>query len=181
MVDIFYKKDGMILLSQSEKDLAKLLLQDVVWIDLFAPDGDEKRAVEKFLGVEIQSRATAEEIESSSRFKETDAAIFANTNFLMPGPEEYTMEPVSFTLLGGVLTTLRDVPLRSFTELQRKMMAIPRLYPNGYWVFVSILDQRVDLDADMIELMSKEIAQYSKRVNQKEDINEDFLLDINQL
>ncbi|MBO6082662.1 MAG: hypothetical protein J6P46_06530 [Bacteroidales bacterium] len=61
------------------------------------------------------------------------------------------------------------------------MMAIPRLYPNGYWVFVSILDQRVDLDADMIELMSKEIAQYSKRVNQKEDINEDFLLDINQL
>ncbi|MBO7640276.1 MAG: magnesium and cobalt transport protein CorA [Bacteroidales bacterium] len=181
MVDIFYKKDGMILLSQSETDLAKLLLQDVVWIDLFAPDGDEKRAVEKFLGVEIQSRATAEEIESSSRFKETDAAIFANTNFLMPGPEEYTMEPVSFTLLGGVLTTLRDVPLRSFTELQRKMMAIPRLYPNGYWVFVSILDQRVDLDADMIELMSKEIAQYSKRVNQKEDINEDFLLDINQL
>ena len=181
MVDIFYKKDGMILISQSETDLAKLLLQDVVWIDLFAPEGEEKRAVEKFLGVEIQSRATAEEIESSSRFKETDAAIFANTNFLMPGPEEYTMEPVSFTLREGVLTTLRDVPLRSFTELQRKMMAIPRLYPNGYWVFVSILDQRVDLDADMIELMSKEIAQYSKRVNQKEDINEDFLLDINQL
>ena len=99
----------------------------------------------------------------------------------MPGPEEYSMEAVSFTLVEGVLTTLRDVPLRSFTELQRKMMAIPRLFPNGYWVFVSILDQRVDLDADMIELMSKEIAQYSKRVNQKEDINEDFLLDINQL
>ena len=33
----------------------------------------------------------------------------------------------------------------------------------------------------MIELMSKEIAQYSKRINQQEDINEDFLLDINQL
>ncbi|MBO6082661.1 MAG: hypothetical protein J6P46_06525 [Bacteroidales bacterium] len=114
MVDIFYKKDGMILISQSETDLAKLLLQDVVWIDLFAPEGDEKRAVEKFLGVEIQSRATAEEIESSSRFKETDAAIFANTNLLMPGPEVFTMEPVSFTLREGVLTTLRDVPLRSF-------------------------------------------------------------------
>ena len=43
------------------------------------------------------------------------------------------------------------------------------------------MDQRVDLDADMIELMSKEISQYSKRINQQEDINEDFLLDINQL
>ncbi len=181
MVDIFYRNNGMILVSQSETDLAGLRLEDVVWIDLFAPEGEEKRAVEKFLGVEIQSRATAEEIESSSRFKETDTAIFANTNFLMPGPEEYSMEAVSFTLVEGVLTTLRDVPLRSFTELQRKMMAIPRLFPNGYWAFVSILDQRVDLDADMIELMSKEIAQYSKRVNQKEDINEDFLLDINQL
>ena len=91
------------------------------------------------------------------------------------------MEAVSFTLVGNVLATLRDVPLRSFTDLQRKLMALPRLFPNGYWVFVSIMDQRVDLDADMIELMSKEIAQYSRRINQQEDINEDFLLDINQL
>ncbi len=169
------------MVSQSEADLTNLNLNDVVWIDLFAPESAEKRATEKFLGVEIQSRATAEEIESSSRFKETDTAIFANTNFLMPGPEEYTMEAVSFTLVGGVITTLRDVPLRSFTELQRRLVAMPHLYPNGYWVFASILDQRIDLDADMIELMSKEIAQYSKRINQQEDINEEFLLDINQL
>lgn len=91
------------------------------------------------------------------------------------------METVSFTIVDNILTTLRDFPLRSFTELQRKMMAMPRLFHNGFWVFLSILDQRVDLDADMIELMSKEISQYSKRVNQQEDINEEFLLDINQL
>ncbi|MBO4761050.1 MAG: magnesium and cobalt transport protein CorA [Bacteroidales bacterium] len=181
MVDIFYKINGQIKVSQSETDFAGLRREDVVWIDLFAPTGDEKRAVEAFLGTEIQSRATAEEIESSSRFKETDNAIFANTNFLLPGPDEYNMEAVSFTLVENTMTTLRDVPLRSFTELQRKMMAVPRLFPNGYWVFVYILDQRVDLDADMIELMSKEIAQYSRRINQEEDINEEFLLDINQL
>lgn len=181
MISIFYRTNGKLMVSQSEADLTNLNLNDVVWIDLFAPESAEKRATEAFLGVEIQSRATAEEIESSSRFKETDTAIFANTNFLMPGPEEYTMEAVSFTLVGGVITTLRDVPLRSFTELQRRLVAMPHLYPNGYWVFASILDQRIDLDADMIELMSKEIAQYSKRINQQEDINEEFLLDINQL
>ena len=181
MVDIFYRINGQIKVSQSETDFAKLRREDVVWIDLFAPSGDEKRAVEAFLGTEIQSRATAEEIESSSRFKETDDAIFANTNFLLPGPDEYNMEAVSFTLIGSTLTTLRDVPLRSFTELQRKLVAVPRLFPGGYWVFVYILDQRVDLDADMIELMSKEIAQYSRRIDQEEDINEEFLLDINQL
>ena len=181
MITIFYRSFGKILLSQSTADLAAFKLEDVVWIDLFSPSGDEKRATESFLNTEIQSRAQAEEIESSSRFSETDTTIFANTNFLIPGPEEYAMEAVSFTLVGNVLTTLRDVPLRSFTELQRKIQAVPRLFPNGYWVFVNIMDQRVDLDADMIELMSKEIAQYSRRINQQEDINEDFLLDINQL
>ena len=181
MITIFYRSFGKILLSQSTADLAAFKLEDVVWIDLFSPSGDEKRATESFLNTEIQSRAQAEEIESSSRFSETDTAIFANTNFLIRGPEGYAMEAVSFTLVGNVLTTLRHVPLRSFTELQRKIQAVPRLFPNGYWVFVNIMDQRVDLDADMIELMSKEIAQYSKRINQQEDINEDFLLDINQL
>ena len=91
------------------------------------------------------------------------------------------MEAVSFTFVGNCLTTLRDVPLRSFTELQRRIVAMPQSYPSGYTVFASIMDQRVDLDADMIELMSKEISQYSKRINQQEDIDEDFLLDINQL
>ena len=91
------------------------------------------------------------------------------------------MEAVSFTFVDNCLTTLRDVPIRTFTELQRRIVAKPQLYPSGFTVFVSIMDQRVDLDADMIELMSKEIAQYSKRINQQEDINEDFLLDINQL
>ena len=181
MISIFYRSNGTILQSQSIADFNAFRQEDVIWIDLFSPTGDEKRATENFLDTEIQSRAQAEEIESSSRFSETETAIFANTNFLIPGPEEYAMEAVSFTLVGSVLATLRDVPLPSFTELQRKMQALPRLFPNGYWVFVSIMDQRVDLDADMIELMSKEIAQYSRRVNQQEDINEDFLLDINQL
>ncbi len=181
MIAIFYRQNGKLTVSQSESDLSKMSRDDVLWIDILSPSGEEKHTVDLFLGEEIQSRAQAEEIESSSRFFETENAIFANTNFLMPGPEDYTMEAVSFTLVGNCLTTLRDVPLRSFTELQRRLVAMPQLYPNGFSVFASIMDQRVDLDADMIELMSKEISQYSKRINQQEDINEDFLLDINQL
>ena len=181
MISIFYRRNGKLVVSQSEKELSKLSREDVLWIDLLSPSGEEKHTVDEFLGEEIQSRAQAEEIESSSRYSETENAIFANTNFLMPGPEDYTMEAVSFTFVDDCLTTLRDVPIRSFTELQRRIVAKPQMYPSGYTVFVSIMDQRVDLDADMIELMSKEIAQYSKRINQQEDINEDFLLDINQL
>jgi len=181
MIAIFYRQDGKLLVSQSETELSNIKREDVLWIDILSPSSEEKHTVDRFLGEEIQSRAQAEEIESSSRFSETENAIFANTNFLMPGPEDYSMEAVSFTFVGHTLTTLRDVPLRSFTELQRRIVAMPQLYPSGYSVFASIMDQRVDLDADMIELMTKEISQYSKRINQQEDINEDFLLDINQL
>lgn len=182
MITIFYRLGGKMMMSQSETELSKLDRNDVLWIDILDPSDEETEKVDDFLGVEIQSRAQAEEIESSSRFSETEKAIFANTNFLMPGPEnDYTMEAVSFTFVDGCMATVREVPLRSFTELQRRMMAMPQSFKSGYSVFASILDQRVDLDSDMIELMTKEISQFSKRINQREDINEDFLLDINQL
>ena len=181
MLNIFYRQNGKIALSQSEKDFAKIILEDTVWIDLVDPTGAEKRAVEAFLGMEIQSRAQAEEIESSSRYFETDDAIFANTNFLTPGAEEYSMQAVSFTLVDDTLTTLREVPLRSFTELQRRLQVNPKQYPSGFTVFATILDQRVDLDADMIELLSKEISQYAKRINEEEDIDQELLIDISQL
>ena len=181
MIEVLYKSNGQMQMSQSEAVLESLDVEDVVWIDLFAPTGDEKRAAEAFVGTTIQSRATAEEIESSSRFSETENAIFANTNFLIPGPEEYSMEAVSFIITGNVLTTLRECQLRSFTDLQRRMLAFPKMYSTGFLVFVSILEQRIDLDADMIELMSKEIEQYNRKVSLGEDINEEFLLDINQL
>ena len=181
MLNIFYRENGKIGLSQSEKAFAKISLEDTVWIDLVDPSGAEKRAVEAFLGTEIQSRAQAEEIESSSRYFETDDAIFANTNFLTPGAEEYSMQAVSFTLVDETLTTLREVPLRSFTELQRRLQVNPKQYPSGYTVFATILDQRVDLDADMIELLSKEISQYAKRINEEEDIDQELLIDISQL
>lgn len=181
MLSIFYRENGKILLSQSEKDFPQLKLEDTVWIDLVDPTGEEKRAVEAFMGTEIQSRAQAEEIESSSRYFESDDAIFANTNFLTPGQDEYMMQAVSFTIVDDTLATLREVPLRSFTELQRRLQVNPKQYPSGFSVFASILDQRVDLDADMIELLSKEISQYAKRINEEEDIDQELLLDISQM
>ncbi len=181
MIEIFYKKDGQMMVSQSETDFAKIPYSDVVWIDLFVPSGEEKRAVEQFLGTVIQNRAQAEEIEISSRFYETEKAIFANTSFLTPGPDEYNEETVSFILTDNILTTLRECPLRSFTDLQRRILAFPKMYESGHVAFLSILEQRIDLDADMVELVSKEINQYNRKVSVGEDISEEFLIDINLL
>ena len=181
MIRIFYREGSEIRLTQSESKLAAIGRGNVLWIDLISPSGEEKRATEGFLGTEIQSRATAEEIESSSRFSEDDKAIYANTNFLSPADDEMLMDPVSFILTESIITTLREIPLRSFDTLQRKIQALPDQFPDGFTVFVEIMDKRVDLDADIVELISKDVSQFSKRINQQEDINEEFLLDINQL
>ncbi len=181
MINIFYRHGSEILLTQSQTEFATISKEKVLWIDLIDPSGEEKRAVETFLDTEIQSKAQAEEIESSSRFSEDDKAIYANTNYLSPSADDMSMDPVSFTISGTTLTTLRENPLRSFDLLQRKLQALPEQFPDGFTIFVEIMDKRVDLDADIIELLSKEVAQFSKRINQQEDINEEFLLDINQL
>jgi len=181
MITIFYRTGCKVDYCQSETEFAALNREDVLWIDLLDPSGEEKRATEAFLGTEIQSRAQAEEIESSSRYYETDNAVFANTNYLTPTGDEYTSSPVSFIVAAGTLATLREVPLRSVTSLQQRLVAKPSSFTDGWTIFAAMLDQRVDLDADMVEILSKETARFSKRINQQEDINEDFLLDINQL
>ena len=181
MIKIFYRRGADIVVSQSETEFAAIGKENVLWIDLLQPTGEQKRAVEAFLGTEIQSRAEAEEIESSSRFYEENGTIFANTNFLSPSGDGMLMDPVSFILSGSVLTTVREIPLRSLDQLQLKIQALPDEFPDGFTTFVEIMDKRVDLDADIVELISKEVSQFGKRINQKEDINEDFLLDINQL
>lgn len=181
MIKFFYRRGSDIVLSQSETEFASVSRADVLWIDLLQPTGQQKRAVESFLGTEIQSRDEAEEIESSSRFFEEGGSIFANTNFLSPADDEMLMDPVSFILTGKVLTTIREMPLRSLDMLQLKIQALPDEFPDGFTVFVVIMDKRVDLDADIVELISKDVSRFSKRINQKEDINEEFLLDINQL
>jgi magnesium transporter len=129
----------------------------------------------------LQTRAKAEEIESSSRYSETENAIFANSEFLIAGAEDYKEETVSFILASGILITVRNSHLRTFMEIERRLMTNHRSYSTGYHLMVAILENRIDLDADMIELLAKEIAQLNKRINAEERISEEMLYDINQL
>ena len=181
MIKIFYRLGNEILLSRSQTEFATISKENVLWIDILEPTGEEKRATELFLGTEIQSRDQTEEIESSSRFSEDEMGIYANTYFLSPTGDEMSSDPVSFIITDHTLTTLRDIPLRSFDLLQMKIQARPEMFPDCFTLFLEIMEKRVDLDADIVELFSKDTSQYSKRINQQEDINEEFLLDINQL
>ncbi|MDR0420779.1 MAG: magnesium/cobalt transporter CorA [Prevotellaceae bacterium] len=181
MVSIYYKTQNIIIQSADIKTLHEQDSSNIIWIDLNDPTGDEKREVETFLGTEIQSRAQAEEIESTSRYFETENAIFANTNFLISQPESFIYDTVSFTLCKDILITLHNSDLRTLTETGRKLQRNPQLIPTGFHLMIAILEQRIDLDADMIEGIAKEIAYMSKQTGLGEKVDEEQLLYINQM
>lgn len=181
MLEIFYKHKGQLVTTGELSELDNLGYDDILWIDLLSPTGEEKRGIENYLNTTLQSRAQAEEIESSSRYSESETTIFINTNFLIPGPDNYSMEAVSFILCEGIIVSIRHVPLRSFTDVQRRLVINYRSMPTGYHILIGILENRIDLDADMIELMSKEIALFGKKIGHGGEMGEEFILDINQL
>jgi magnesium transporter len=164
MVLFYYKSGNKILQSSDLKLLNNLGYEDIVWIDLNDPLGKEKRAIEAFLNTELQTRAQAEEIESSSRYAETDDIVYGNTNFLLSQGDGYVEEPVSFTICGGILIISRNTDLRTLTEVGRKIMSSHSLYITGYHLLISILENRIDLDADMIEGIAKEITQLTRKI-----------------
>jgi magnesium transporter len=164
MVLFYYKSGNKILQSSDLKLLNDLGFEDIVWIDLNDPMGKEKRAIEAFLNTELQTRAQAEEIESSSRYSESDDIVYGNTNFLLSQGDGYVEEPVSFTICEGILIVSRNTDLRTLTEVGRKLLSTHSPYVTGYHLLISILENRIDLDADMIEGIAKEITQLSKKV-----------------
>ena len=181
MLEIFYKQKGELSTTSELNALENLGYDDVIWIDMVSPSGEEKRGVEEFLNTTLQSRAQAEEIESSSRYSETETTIFINTNFLIPAPESYNTESVSFILCEGIIVSIRQSPLRSFADVQRRLQVNYKMMPTGFHIMVGILENRIDLDADMIELMSKEIALFSRKIALGDAVNEEVILDINML
>ncbi len=183
MITFFYKAGGIIVNEIDEDLLAKVDYEDLLWVDLYNPSEKESETVEEFFSISLQTRQQAEEIESSSRYSETESLVIANSNFLVPKEGTYVSEPTSCMLKDGILISHRNVELRSFSDMMRRLSYNPKAYPTGYHVLVALFETRIDLDADMLENIAKEIAQISSRINltRGEEVDEEILLIINRL
>jgi len=155
--------------------LESLDTSSLVWLDMVSPTPEENIAVERSLKLELPTRQESEEIEYSSRYWEDESGIWINTPFLVKEEENIANETVSFILKGSFLTTIRFSELRIFTEFSRKLRLTPRAFHSGADVLSGILAMRVDLDADLIENLSKEIVTIGRRDPQSLDQPSKFL------
>lgn len=153
-------------------------VEDILWIDLNTPGPEEKQSVEQLLNVTLQTRQEAEEIESSSRYTETDEEIIANSNFLVADNGSYRNEPVSFIIKNEVLVSYRNIELRAFEEMQRKVSYLYRPGNNCYDIFISLFEIRIDRDADLLEIIAKDISRLSKQITVEQELTEDVILQL---
>ena len=181
MITIYLKQHGKIIRNAEPDQLEELGYDDVLWIDLLNPSVKEQKAIEDYLDIDLLTRQQVEEIESSSKYAETEQSIVANSIFFVPRDEGFSLEPVSFTLTEGLLVTSREAESRTFAEMGKRLQANSRPYPTGFHLFVSILEIRIDLDADIVEAESRKISQLSGQVGDEVRSNEQLIKHINAI
>jgi len=176
MLTVFYKTDTKIVMENSPEEI---LIENLIWVDLKNPSSEEKHFVERSLEVNLQTRQQAEEIESSSRYWETESLIMANSNFLIRHPV-LTNEPVSFILKENILISIRNSEVITVAELIKKFETNPRAFSNGFHVFVTLFEIRIDLDADLLESIANEISAVSKQLTVNSTLDERIILNITE-
>jgi len=182
MIVIYLKSLNKVIRNPDFKLFDELQYDDILWIDLVSPTTKERKVVESSMEINLQTRQQAEEIESSSRYNEAENAIICNTGFAVLNNTTFDVEPVSFIVSKGVLVSERIINLRTFTEASRKLQMSYRSYSTGYHVLISILETRIDLDADMVEIISKQIAALSSiNNNTDKSVDKNILLEISRL
>ena len=179
MVRIYLKEKGAIKCLELKELSDEKLPKGIIWADLISSTGEEKKFIEKMFSVELFTRQEIEEIESSSKYIEDDDEIGININFLNATADGFTSEPVSFILTKRVLITQRPSELRTFTETTRKLNALKP--EDGDDVFLTILETRIDFDADLIESITEQISAISKDLVTENQLDRKLLFRISTL
>ena len=165
MITIYLKQYNKIIRNAEPELLDNLGYDDILWIDLMAPSIKEQKAVENFMEESLQTKQQVEEIESTSKYSETENSIISNTNFFLPAGDTFTVEPVSFIISNeGVLVSVRNSESRTFRETEKRLQMNYRSYSTGYHIFITLLEVRIDFDADLVEFVSKQVAALSKAI-----------------
>lgn len=181
MITIYLKQYNKIVRNPDLKILEELGYDDILWIDLLNPTIKEQKEVENYMEINLQTKQQVEEIETSSKYSETENAIFSNADFFVHSPDGISVDPVSFVISEGVLITVRSSEFRTFIEAEKRLQINSRAYSTGYHMFVSILEIRIDADADSVEGVSKQIAALSKDIAGKDKVTQDEIKHINAL
>jgi magnesium transporter len=138
--------------------------EDVIWVDLLNATEDEKRSVERLLGVEVPAEESLMEIEASSRLVSERGKLYLSAaSVRMTDDGEAHLSPIGFILAPNALVTVRFAELPTFDAVSRRA-AEGEMLQNGMCVFVALLAAMVERGADVLEHLGATIDSLSREV-----------------
>jgi magnesium transporter len=138
---------------------------NVAWIDLVRPDADEVAFVKRTTGLDVPSAEDLSEIESSSRLRNQDGAIYLSAPLVYRGDSDLPMStPIGFVLTPARLITVRFEELPSFTNFIGKDLADETDPLSSAAVFAGLMDAIADRLADVLENIATELDALSHRL-----------------
>ena len=182
MITIYLKQYNKIIRNADTELFDDLGFDDILWIDMVQPTIKEQKAVENFMEISLQTKQQVEEIESTSKYSEHENAIISNSNFFVPTGDSFEVEPVSFILSNeGVLVSVRQADMRTFREAEKRLQMNYRSFSTGYHLLISLLEVRIDFDADLVEMVGRQVSALSKGINKEDSIDKAVIHRINTL
>jgi len=150
--------------STSARTEAADVARKVSWLDLLDPTNEERAGVESKFGLALPSREALSEVESSSRISEENGVLFLSMPIVSRAHAfDEAPSPVGFILTRDVLVTIRYTQLRSFDTVAAKFSKndAPE---SSVETFAALVDEMVDLNADMLEGIAAELDAVSRSI-----------------
>lgn len=144
-------------------EFESVLTDRVVWIDLLRGTPDEVAAIQKVFGIDLPTREEMREIESTSRLYYEDGARFMTTSMLYSTETEAPeLTEVTFVLVKRFMLTIRDVEPNSFRQTAHQFSK--KVFATRDQVFIALIENIIDRQADLLERLSKETEELSQKI-----------------
>lgn len=156
--------------------------ENLLWIDLQNPEAEEIQFIETKFNIAFPTKQEQEEIETSSRYIEEHGKVRINSTFLTLNSVTKNIEEneITFFITDKHLFSLRHFESKSLSESVRRLKDGSNNNKNPEEILVNIVENRIDLDADLIEGISKSIAGLNNQLNSNKSLNENIILEINK-
>jgi magnesium transporter len=137
---------------------ATRLPPDVIWIDMLNADPAEIAFVEKATGLHVPRLQELSEIESSSRLRAENGALYLSTPIVFGGETRNpSATPVGFVLTANRLITIRFQDLTAFSTFLERAAAADVVRRSSAGAFVGLMEAIVDRMADVLEVIGTDL------------------------
>ena len=66
--------------------------------------------------------------------------------------------------------------MRTFREAEKRLQMNYRSFSTGYHILISLLEVRIDFDADLVEMVGRQVSTLSKTITKEDTIDKDILV-----